>query len=50
MIFLMSEMLGEVERMITNQMMSGPCKVGKKFVYIPCDWFPPECAEYEGCF
>jgi len=47
--FLLYEMTEKVQRMESHdQAVSGPYTVGQKSVYIPCDWFSPESAEYEG--
>mmetsp|Transcript_126186 Transcript_126186/g.288853 ORF Transcript_126186/g.288853 Transcript_126186/m.288853 type:complete len:88 (+) Transcript_126186:112-375(+) len=48
--FLLHEkMTGKVaDRTAAERAVIGPYRVGETLVYIPCDWFPPECAEYEG--
>uniref|UniRef100_A0A7S3Y6H0 Uncharacterized protein n=1 Tax=Heterosigma akashiwo TaxID=2829 RepID=A0A7S3Y6H0_HETAK len=43
--FLLHEMLGKVEVLALTEAMHGPYEVGDKLLYIPCDWFPPECEE-----
>ena len=48
--FLLYEMTGKVaDRTASERAVIGPYRIGEMLVYIlPCDWFPPECAEYEG--